>query len=123
MIPWLLFYPWVMIFLVFSIFHTLWITNFHLELYQVLIMLIVFGIFSCWKHVYRVFKLLGLEEASGPLASERMFPDYGSSRSSSREDLPPKYEEVHQYPPQYEYPPEYQEAVGCSSHSKLLQPQ
>ena len=71
MIPWLLFYPWVMIFLVFSIFHTLWITNFHLELYQVLIMLIVFGIFSCWKHVYRVFKLLGLEEASGPLASER----------------------------------------------------
>ena len=124
-IPWLLFYPWVMVLLVFGVFHTLWITDFHIELYQVFILLIVSGIFTCWKHVFRMFKLLGTlgqEEGSPP---DILYPEYGSmSRSPSyreQEDQPPKYEDVEQFPPQYEMPPDYDEAVGSADTDKLIE--
>ena len=35
LIPWLILYPWVMSFLIIGVVHKLWITDFHLELYQV----------------------------------------------------------------------------------------
>ena len=35
LLPWLILYPWVIVFLIIGVFHTLWITDFHLELYQV----------------------------------------------------------------------------------------
>ena len=113
-----------MILLVFGVFHTLWITDFHIELYQVFILLIVSGIFTCWKHVYRMFKLLGTltQQASSP--PEVLYPEYGSmSRSPSyqEQDHPPKYEDVEQFPPQYEMPPDYEEAVGSSDTDKLIE--
>ena len=86
-----------MILLVFGVFHTLWITDFHIELYQVFILLIVSGIFTCWKHVYRMFKLLGTLAQQDSSPPELLYPEYGSmSRSPSFEDQqdhPPKYEE------------------------------
>ena len=108
-IPWLIFYPWVMIFLVFGVFHTLWMTDFHIELYQVFILLIVSGIFTCWKHVYRMFKLLG-SLARQDTQQDMLYPEYGSMSgrpSSEDQDHPPKYEDVEQFPPQYEMPPDY----------------
>lgn len=111
----------VIVFLVFSVFHTLWITDFHLELYQVFILLIVSGISTCWKHVYRVFKLLGCAELDESSESERTYPEYGSMSRTAAEDLPPKYEDVQQCPPQYEMPPDYDEAVGYRSHDKITQ--
>ena len=123
-IPWLLFYPWVMILLVFGVFHTLWITDFHIELYQVFILLIVSGIFTCWKHVYRMFKLLGslAQQDSSPPGMQ--YPEYGSMPgrpSSEDQDHPPKYEDVEQFPPQYEMPPDYEEAVGRCDTDKLIE--
>ena len=35
LIPWLVLYPWVIVILLAGILHTLWVTDFHLELYQV----------------------------------------------------------------------------------------
>ena len=112
-----------MILLLFGVLHTLWMTDFHIELYQVFILLIVSGIFTCWKHVYRMFKLLGTlaqEDSSPP---DMLYPEYGSmSRSSEdQEDHPPKYEDVEQFPPQYEMPPDYEEAVGRSDSDKLIE--
>ena len=35
LLPWLILYPWVMAFLLFGVIHKLWVSDFHLELYQV----------------------------------------------------------------------------------------
>ena len=35
LLPWLILYPWVIVLLVVAVIHTLWATDFHLELYQV----------------------------------------------------------------------------------------
>ena len=35
LIPWLVLYPWVIVILLAGVLHTLWVTDFHLELYQV----------------------------------------------------------------------------------------
>ena len=35
LLPWLVLYPWVIISLLAAVLHTLWVTDFHLELYQV----------------------------------------------------------------------------------------
>ena len=35
LVPWLVLYPWVIVSLLAGVLHTLWVTDFHLELYQV----------------------------------------------------------------------------------------
>ena len=35
LVPWLVLYPWVILILLAGVLHTLWVTDFHLELYQV----------------------------------------------------------------------------------------
>ena len=35
LVPWLVLYPWVIVILLAGVLHTLWVTDFHLELYQV----------------------------------------------------------------------------------------
>jgi len=111
LLPWLVLYPWVIVFLVVSVCHTLWVTDFHLELYQVFILIIVFGIFTCWKHVYKMFILLrsDLLHQSGEI--ERHM-NYGTM--PEQDDLPPKYEDCEELPPEYceeEQPPVYDEAT------------
>jgi len=57
-IPWLLFYPWVLGFLVIHLMHNLSTTNFHLELHQVLVFIGIFSIFSCWRQMNRQFTIM-----------------------------------------------------------------
>eukprot|EP00092_Neocalanus_flemingeri_P006631 GFUD01007154.1.p1 GENE.GFUD01007154.1~~GFUD01007154.1.p1 ORF type:complete len:221 (+),score=32.58 GFUD01007154.1:73-735(+) len=99
LIPWLLFYPWVLGFLVINLVHTLCTTNFHLEIHQIVLFIVIFTVFSCWRQMNRQFMLMAFARP-GQIDVQAAVRDYLST--STGNDLPPKYEEVEDLPPQYD---------------------
>jgi len=100
LIPWLVFFPWVLGFLVINLVHTLCTTNFHLELHQIILFIAIFTIFSCWKQMNRQFMLMAFPRPEQVDVVHAAFRDYLST--STGNDLPPKYEEIEDLPPQYD---------------------
>jgi len=99
LVPWLLFYPWILGFLVVNLIHTLYMTNFNLELHQLILITAIFTIFICWKQINKQFTLMGF---ANPEQGEihQNYRDYLSTTTGH--DLPPKYEEIEDLPPQYD---------------------
>ena len=66
------------------------------------ILIIVFVIFTCWKHVYRLYVLLGTQEHLFEDDDQDLPVNYGTMTTSEPEDLPPKYEDIEELPPEYD---------------------
>ena len=55
LVPWLVFQLFFLTGLLVSLFHTMWMNNFHMQLYQVLLALLSLAVFCCWKKIIRQF--------------------------------------------------------------------
>merc|ERR1711955_173573 len=95
-LPWLVFYPAVKIFLILAFFSS--IMNFTLNIQQLFLLLVLFSVISAWRHIQIQFILMGLPRPIQVILDA----EAGISGSSQENDLPPKYEEVADIPPKYD---------------------
>jgi len=98
LLPWLLFFLLVKIFLVFCFINNLLSHPFNVI--QILLFLLILSMMSVWRQVQRQFILMrmpSLQEVTedAEIASSR------SIVSNNDTDLPPKYEDVEETPPKY----------------------
>ena len=97
LVPWLMFYLILICLLFMVLAHSLYFQN--LQLKQVFLFFMCVAMFSCWRHMHRQFLLMLHPRPEQVVVDvEAVVRDY----LSAAKDLPPKYEEVADMPPQYD---------------------
>jgi len=107
LVPWILFYLLVLGFLTMNLLQALYLHNFHVEWRHLFLFFAVFTIFSCWRHMKKQYLLMALPRPEQVIIDvesvvrEYMRPSAATSVSPAG-DLPPKYEDLEDCPPQYD---------------------
>lgn len=107
LVPWILFYLLVLGFLTMNLLQALYLHNFHVEWRHLFLFFAVFTIFSCWRHMKKQYLLMALPRPEQVIIDvesvvrEYLRPATAISVSPAG-DLPPKYEDLEDFPPQYD---------------------
>jgi len=107
LVPWILFYLLVLGFLTLNLLQALYLHNFHVEWRHLFLFFAVFTIFSCWRHMKKQYLLMALPRPEQVIIDvesvvrEYLRPSTVTSVSPAG-DLPPKYEDLEDFPPQYD---------------------
>jgi len=107
LVPWILFYLLVLGFLTLNLLQALYLQNFHVEWRHLFLFFAVFTIFSCWRHMKKQYLLMTLPRPEQTIIDvESVVREYLRPSNTTTEsppgDLPPKYEDLEDFPPQYD---------------------
>eukprot|EP00092_Neocalanus_flemingeri_P001133 GFUD01001207.1.p1 GENE.GFUD01001207.1~~GFUD01001207.1.p1 ORF type:complete len:199 (+),score=22.91 GFUD01001207.1:155-751(+) len=99
LIPWLVFFLAVKIFLVLGFISN--ILHRPVNLGQLILLILILGIMSAWRHMQVQYILMGLPPPS-PGVADAETGSSGQNGKTAEGDLPPKYEDVAETPPKYD---------------------
>jgi len=105
LLPWLAFFLVVLGMLIMHMAHSLYFEQ--TQWRHVFLFFANIAVFSCWRHMHKQYILMALprpQEQQTIVDVESVVREYLSpvTTMSSPKDLPPKYEEVEELPPQYD---------------------
>jgi len=105
LLPWLAFFLVVLGMLIMHMAHSLYFQ--HTQWRHVFLFFANIAVFSCWRHMHKQYILMALprpQEQQTIVDVESVVREYLSpvTTMSNPKDLPPKYEEVEELPPQYD---------------------
>ena len=100
-IPWLVFFLMVLVLLIMYMVHSLYIER--AQWRHVFLFYAIICIFSCWRHMQKQFILMALPKLQ-TTDVESVVKEFLSpvTTFSSLKELPPKYEDVEDFPPEYD---------------------
>jgi len=103
LLPWLAFYLVILGIMIMHVAQSLYFSN--LMWRQLFLVLATLTLFSCWKHMHKQYHFMAMPRPSQQIIVdvESMVRDYlrPATAHSDPADLPPKYEDCEELPPQY----------------------
>merc|ERR1712055_269403 len=104
LLPWLAFFLVVLGMLIMHMAHSLYFE--HTQWRHVFLFFANIAVFSCWRHMHKQYIIMALPrpQEQTVVDVESVVREYLSpvTTASNPKDLPPKYEEVEELPPQYD---------------------